>query len=491
MPESPPFPVRVRFAPSPTGYLHIGGARTALFNWIFARKHGGVFILRIEDTDQSRYVPDAEQDIKDSLRWLGLDWDEGPDKDGPHAPYYQSQRAELYHEWADWLIAHDHAYRCNCSPQRLEEVRESQRRAGQKPGYDRHCRDLALGPEIGPHVVRFKMSTDGETIVTDIIRGPITFQNAELEDLVLLKSDGLPTYHLANVVDDHLMEISHILRADEWIATAPLHRQLYAAFGWEMPYIAHLPVILSPSGKGKLSKRDQAFQEGGTQVLVQVREFRQAGYLPEALVNFLLNVGWAFGEDREVFTAKEAMPRFRLEDINPAGSRLPYEKLEWLNGVYIRALSPEALAEKLLPVFQSAGLSADIERLRQVAPLLTERTKTLAEAVDMVGFIFRDGVTPGRDDLAPKKLSPQGTAKALRAAYDALAGLDDFSPENQETVMRSLAEQLDLKVGDFFGAVRVAVTGQKVSPPLFETMAIIGRETSLERILSAAQMLEG
>ncbi|HPV08860.1 MAG TPA: glutamate--tRNA ligase, partial [Aggregatilineales bacterium] len=318
-------PVRVRFAPSPTGYLHIGGARTALFNWLFARKHGGSFILRIEDTDQSRYVPEAEDDIMASLRWLGLNWDEGPDIGGKAGPYRQSERAELYREWADWLIEHGYAYRCNCSPERLEKVREEQRARGEKPGYDRFCRDRNLGPDIGEHVVRFKMPLEGETTVHDLIRGPITFSNAELQDLVLLKSDGLPTYHLANVVDDHFMEISYIMRADEWIATAPIHWQLYRAFGWEMPAIAHLPVILSPSGHGKLSKRDQAFQEGGTKVLVQVREFREAGYLPEAVVNFLTNVGWAFGDDREVFTPEEAMERFELEDINPAPSKLPYD----------------------------------------------------------------------------------------------------------------------------------------------------------------------
>jgi glutamyl-tRNA synthetase len=242
--------------------LHIGGARTALFDWLFARKQQGSFILRIEDTDQKRYTAEAEQDFVDSLRWLGLNWDEGPDVGGSYGPYRQSERSELYQKWAGWLLDKGYVYRCNCTPERLAEIRAEQEKSGQKRGYDRHCRDLGLGPDIGPHVIRFKMPLDGETVINDLIRGPIIFRNAELEDLVLLKSDGLPTYHLANVVDDHFMEISHITRADEWLATAPLHAQLYKAFGWEMPPIAHLPVILSPSGKGKLSKRDQAFQEG-------------------------------------------------------------------------------------------------------------------------------------------------------------------------------------------------------------------------------------
>ncbi len=481
--------VRVRFAHSPTGPFHIGGARTALFNWMFARARGGDFILRIEDTDQKRYVAEAEQDIKDSLRWLGMQWDEGPDVGGPYEPYYQSKRAPLYQEWAAWLIDHGFAYRCNCTPERLKEVREAQEKAGGKPGYDRHCRDLNLGPDIGPHVVRFKMPPDGETTIYDLIRGDITFHNADLEDLVLLKSDGLPTYHLANVVDDHFMEISHIMRADEWIATAPLHRRLYDAFGWEMPAIAHMPVILSPSGKGKLSKRDQAFQDGATKVLVQVREYRKAGYLSEAIVNFLLNVGWSFGEDREVFTAEEAMPRFRVEDINPAGTSLPFEKLEWLNGVYIRAMSPDDLAARLKPFLIDAGLAVDDEKLRRVTPLVQERIKQLSDVVDMAGFLFRDAVTVSRDALTVKKLSDADLASALRSAHQTLSALPDFSHEAQEAAMRALAEQLGMKVGDFFGAVRVAVTGQKVSPPLFETMEIMGRDTSLSRIEAAANLL--
>ncbi len=486
-----PTAVRVRFAPSPTGYLHIGGARTALFNWMLARKYEGTFILRIEDTDQTRFVPGAEEDIKDGLRWLGMLWDEGPDVGGPHGPYRQSERSDLYHEWADWLVEHGYAYRCNCSPEQLAEVRARQEAAKQKPGYDRHCRDLNLGKEIGAHVVRFRMPRDGETTVTDMIRGDVTFHNADLEDLVLLKSDGLPTYHLANVVDDHFMEISHILRADEWLSTAPLHRQLYAAFGWEMPAIAHVPVILSPSGKGKLSKRDQAFQDGSLKVLVQVREYRQAGYLPEAVVNFLMNVGWAYGEDREVFTPKEALPRFRIEDINPAGTRLPFEKLEWLNGVYIRNLSADDLAAKIKPYLTGAGLAADDDHLRRVIPLIHERIKVLSDAVEMTDFIFKDEIAIDKQQLISEKISAADMAKALRATHATLSRLTDFSHEAQEAAMRALADQLGLKVKDFFGAVRVAVTGRKVSPPLFETMQVIGKDRSLARIEAAAKMLGG
>jgi glutamyl-tRNA synthetase len=482
--------IRVRYAPSPTGYLHIGGARTALFTWLFARHHDGAFILRIEDTDRKRYVPEAEDDIKESLRWLGLDWDEGPDVGGPCGPYYQSQRADLYREWAEWLVSNGHAYRCVCSEERLEEVREEQRRRSDKPGYDRHCRDLNLGPEAGPHVIRFKMPLEGETPVHDLIRGEIVFQNADLEDLVLLKSDGLPTYHLANVIDDHFMEISHITRADEWISTAPLHVQLYRAFGWEMPQIAHLPLILNPSGKGKLSKRHTSFQEEGREVLVLVREFQEAGYLPDAVVNFLTNIGWAFGDDREVFSREESIARFDLAGINPAPGRMPYDKLDWLNGVYIRALPADELARQLLPFFRRAGLDAGEERLRQLAPLVKERIKTFREAVDMVGFAFREEISYEPSELIQKKMTPEATLAALRRSYETLEGLEDFSPEAQEPTFRALAEELGLKAGQLFGTLRIAVTGQRVSPPLFETMAILGREVCLARVAEAIELLE-
>lgn len=482
-------PVRVRFAPSPTGYLHIGGARTALFNWLFARKHNGQFILRIEDTDQTRYVADSEDDIKTGLRWLGLDWDEGPDVGGPHGPYRQSERSALYQEWANWLIDQGHAYRCTCTPQRLEELRQKQSRLKLRPGYDRHCRDLNLGPDVGEHVVRFKMPTEGETVVQDMIRGPVTFQNDELQDLVLLKSDGLPTYHLANVVDDHFMEISHIMRADEWIATAPLHARLYEAYGWQMPQIAHLPVILSPSGQGKLSKRDQVFEEGGVQVLVQVREYRRAGYLPEAVVNWLTNIGWAYGDDREVFTPEESIPRFEVSHINPSGGKLPFEKLVWLNGVYIREMDSALLAAKLRPVFEASGLRVDQARLVALVPLLRERLKTLSDAVEMAGFVFRDEVSAEPEMLIQKGMDAAGVKAALRAAHGVLSALPDFEAATQEAAMRAEAERLGIKPGAFFGAVRAAVTGSRVSPPLFETMAIIGRTSCLQRIEAAASSL--
>lgn len=490
-------PVRVRFAPSPTGPLHIGGVRTALFNWFFARHHGGAMILRIEDTDQKRYVENAVQLILDGLRWLGIDWDEGPDVGGEYGPYVQSQRITLYQQWAAWLVEHDLAYRCYCTPERLAALREEQRARKEDPGYDRHCRYLSpderarLEMEGAPFVIRFKMPIEGTTTVHDLLRGDITFDNRQLQDLVLLKSDGYPTYHLANVVDDHFMRISHILRAEEWISSAPVHRNLYDAFGWEMPQIAHLPVILNPSGKGKLSKRSAGFTESGRKIPVLLYEFQEAGYVPEAIVNFLTNVGWSFGDDREVFSVEETIERFDLRRVNPAASVFPIEKLDWLNGVYIREMDPQRLARLLLPVFERAGYRVDLDRLVRVVPLVQPRIKTLNDAIPVAGFFFAEEFEPAPPDaLIQPKMDAAQTLDALRQARDTLAALPDFSAATQEPALRALAQQLGLKPGQLFGVLRMATTAQQVAPPLFETMEILGRDESLRRIDLAIASLE-
>jgi len=351
-------PARVRFAPSPTGYLHLGGLRTALFNWLYARHTGGQFILRIEDTDQSRYNPDSLDDIMRGLRWLGLDWDEGPDIGGPYGPYTQSERRALYQEHADKLIASGHAYRCYVTSAELDAMREEQRAKGQQMGYDRRHRWLTdeeraeFDAEGRSYVVRFAAPLEGVTRVHDRIRGDIEIESASILDPILLKSDGMPSYHLANVVDDHHMQITHILRADEWISSAPLHSQLYAAFGWEMPALAHLPVILDPSGKGKMSKRKKIVD--GKEYLALTHEFIETGYLSDAMFNFLTNIGWNFDPEREVFGRGETIERFGdISSINPKPAALPYEKLEWLNGVYIREMEPTALHRALAPFWPS------------------------------------------------------------------------------------------------------------------------------------------
>lgn len=483
--------IRVRFAPSPTGYLHIGGARTALFNWMFARKHGGKFILRIEDTDRKRYVPGAEQAILDSLRWLGLDWDEGPDIGGPYGPYIQSERAALYQEWANWLIEHDHAYKCYCTPDELSAMRKEQLAAKQPLGYDRRCRYLTPAQRAEKKaagltpVIRFKMPLEGATVIPDVIRGDITVNNSQVQDPVLLKSDGHPTYHLANVVDDHFMQISHIMRADEWISSAPLHINLYHAFGWEIPVYAHLPLVLNPSGKGKLSKRTQAFDDGGREVLVKVEEFQEAGLLPEALVNFLANVGWAYGDDREKFTLQEALPRFELQDVNPAPARLPYDKLDWLNGQYIQEMEPLELALAVKPYLDAAGYEVNVDALLIVMPAMSVRLKRLPDALPFLRFLGEDvPLQETAESLSHKQMPVEQAREGFLRARDFVRDVEPYDLETISQGMLAIGEGVTLngKAGPFLGKMRQAVTGQEVSPPLFESMLALGRERTLARL---------
>lgn len=493
--------IRTRFAPSPTGYLHIGGARTALYNWMFAREHGGQFILRIEDTDQKRAVKGAVQALMDALRWMGLDWDEGPEVGGPHGPYIQSERAALYRRWADRLLADGHAYKCFCTADELKARRAAQKAARGDQGYDRRCRHLSPDEVAArerdglPFAIRFKAPIEGVTVIPDVIRGDITVPNVQIADAVLLKSDGLPTYHLANVVDDHFMEISHILRADEWISSAPLHINLYAAFGWPHPVYAHLPLVLNPSGRGKLSKRTQAFDDGGREVLIKVEEFRDAGYLPQALNNFLANVGWAFGDDREKFPIEEAIPRFRLEDINPAPTRLPYDKLDWLNGQWIQDMEPLELARAVKPFLERQGHEVGAEALLAVAPSLRVRLKRLTDAAGFLKFLWEDGdaapLTAGR--LANNKLPGDAVRRGLQAARDYIAGAQPFDAETLGAGLTAIGEAhtTNGKAGPFLGVLRLAVTRQDVSPPVFESIVALGRERALARLDAAIALLAG
>lgn len=485
--------VRVRFAPSPTGYLHIGSARTALFNWMYARKHNGRFILRIEDTDQKRSVPGAIEAIMDTLRWLGLDWDEGPDIGGNFGPYIQTERAELYRHWTQWLLDNDKAYKCFCSSEELSEMRREQLAAKRPLGYDGRCRRLnseqvAAREDAGDRAtIRFKMPLDGVTVIHDVIRGSISYNNEQIIDSVLLKSDGLPTYHLANVIDDHFMEITHIMRADEWINTAPLHINLYQAFGWEPPVYAHLSLVMNPSGKGKLSKRTQAFQESGEEIFVQVEEFRKAGFLPEALNNFLSNVGWSFGEDREIFSMEEALPRFKLEDINPAPSRLPYAKLNWINGQYIQNMAPEALAEAIKPFLAEAGLDVTDEVLLLVMPAMLTRLKRFPDAIPFLEFLIdsKDGeLAITSDDLIQKKLPAAAALRGLQEAKTFLSQLEMFDLDHISQGLMKIGETVSEngKAGPFLGKMRLAVTQKQVSPPLFESILALGRERTIARL---------
>lgn len=485
--------VRTRYAPSPTGPQHIGGIRSALFAWLFARRHGGQFILRIEDTDQKRSVPGSLEMILESFDWLQMDIDEGPREGGPYGPYVQSERLELYQTWAKRLVEEGQAYKCFASADELAEMRA----AG--GGYDRRYRDISadraddLEAQGLPYVIRFKMPLTGVTAGDDLIRGAIQVENDKLQDAILLKSDGFPTYHLAHIVDDHFMRISHVTRAVEWLPSFPLHLQIWRALGWDEPQFAHLPVLLNPNGKGKLSKRKQQFADAeGRRVPVLVHEFIEAGYLPAAVMNFLTNIGWSYGDNQEVFSTAQARERFDLRDVNPSNSAYPIAKLDWLNSQYIQRSDAGDLCRALQPILQAAGFSVDAKLLQRVVPLLRIRLKSLNDVVAMAGFFFADWSAfqpPPPDILIQRKMDQSQTAEALRASLPILEQLPDFSPASQQAALAAYAKSSGYRNGQVFGTLRAAVTGQRVSPPTFETMEILGRAESLRRIGLALESL--
>ena len=478
--------VRVRFPPSPTGEPHVGNIRTAIFNWLFARRHGGAFVIRIEDTDQARKVEGATEQLLDALRWLGLDWDEGPEAGGPYGPYYQSQRLDIYSREARRLVESGRAYRCYCSQERLAVAREERARRKEPPGYDRRCRDLTGGERRDldasgtTPVVRFKMPLEGVTEVDDLIRGKVTFQNRLADDFVMLKSDGFPTYHLANVTDDHLMKISHVMRGEEWLSSTPRHVQLYAALGWEPPRFAHLPLILA-SDRSKLSKR-----HGATSLL----ECRALGLLPETLFNFLTMLGWSLDDRTEILTVDEMIEGFSIERVSKAGAVFDYDKLSWMNGVYIRRMGPEALADALLDYWRlypppEIPDMPDRDRLAAVAAVVQERLKTLADAAPLIPFFFNPDFEYEPDELVQRKMDEAGTRRALEASLETIQGLESPDAATLEGAMRPLADDLGIKVGQLLGTLRVATTGLRVSPPLFESMEVLGKERIVRDIRRA------
>lgn len=475
--------VRVRIAPSPTGDPHVGTAYIALFNYAFARHNGGKFLLRIEDTDRERSTKESERAIFEALRWVGLSWDEGPDIGGPFGPYRQSERSEIYRKYAEELVAKKAAYRCFCTPQRLAELREKQKAAKADFGYDGFCRNL---PETEvqaklkagtPHVVRLAVP-DGETCFSDMVRGKVSFQNSTVDDQVLLKSDGFPTYHLANVVDDHLMQISHVIRAEEWISSTPKHVLLYKAFGWEPPQFVHMP-LLRNQDRSKISKR-----KNPTSLLW----YRDQGYLPEALLNFLALMGWSVKEGEDIFSLQEMIRDFTLERVTTSGPVFDLQKLEWLNGVYIRNMAEPELARRLRE-FAFKDRPVDEAFLLKTLPLVRERLKKLSDYAPMTAYLYSDSVEPSVKDLVPKKGTPQSATAALAASAEALQALADWTTQAVEQSLRKVAETLGMKERDLFMSVRVAVTGGPVSPPLFESLELLGREKSLARISAAVGKL--
>ncbi|MCX7911635.1 MAG: glutamate--tRNA ligase [Dehalococcoidales bacterium] len=475
-------PVRTRFAPSPTGMPQVGNMRTAIFDWLFARHCGGKFILRIEDTDRERIVPGAVETIMEGLRWLGLDWDEGP--------YFQSERLHLYKEAAERLVREGYAYYCYCSPERLEKMRQEQIARKQPPGYDRTCRNLTARERadyeaagIKP-VIRFRVPDGGKTTFTDTIYGEVTFENNTIDDFVMLKSDGYPTYHLASVVDDHAMKITHVIRGEEWLSSTPRHILLYQALGYEPPQYVHTPLILGPD-RSKLSKR-----HGAKSIL----EYREEGYLPEAMLNFLVLIGWSLDDKTEIISRDDLIKYFTLERISKTSAVFNIEKLNWMNGVYIRSLNVEDFTMRALPFLEKglppeAKRPLDIAYVRRVMPLVQERVKKLTEVPALTKFFFVETLDYPAELLIAKNMTRQNTLHALEVSLKRLSELASFDETVLENLLRPLAEELGLKTGQLFSVLRTAVTGETATPPLFQTMAVLGKDRCLRRISLALEKL--
>jgi glutamyl-tRNA synthetase len=485
--SSPAPRARVRFAPSPTGYLHVGGARTALFNWLFAKHVGGDFLLRIEDTDQTRYDAKALVDLQADLKWLGLNWVEGPEVGGPHAPYFQSERLPLYQKHAKILVDGGHAYPCFCTSERMDELREIQKRNNLPTSYDRLCRSIP--PETAAqrvaagekHVIRLKVPFHGDTVFKDFLRGTITYQNRILDDLVLLKTDLFPTYHLANVVDDHFMQITHVLRGDEWIPSTPRHVLLYQAFGWEPPTFVHLPVILGPDG-GKLSKRKGAASVG---------DYRALGYLPETLINFLALLGWNPGGDEEYMERDRLVEMFTLEKINPKSAVFDEKKLEWLNGQYFLKRDVEYFFPLVKPLWVAAGVDGNAfpeSYFRTAIGLLKDRSKRLPDFVSYGMYFFQEPQT--YDEKAAKKYFTPGADALLTGLKEAIAALPVFDIPSLEALYKDTAEKRGLKGGDLIHPTRLAISGIPFGPGLFELMVALGKDAVLRRLAAAAEAVK-
>ncbi len=485
-------PVRVRYAPSPTGLPHVGNVRTALFNWLFARHTNGAFIVRVEDTDQNRLVREAVAGILEGLRWLDLDWDEGPEVGGPYGPYMQSERLDIYNEASEGLIRRGHAYYCICSPERLKELRKQQSKEKKNPGYDGKCQTLSerelqeFRDGGNTPVVRFKMLRDETITVEDIVRGQVGWNSNLTDDFVIIKSDGFPTYHLANVLDDHLMEITHVLRAEEWLSSTPRHIALYGALGLEPPQFGHLPMILGPD-RSKLSKR-----HGSTSLL----EYRDMGYLPESLINFMALLGWSLDDRTEILDRASLVESFSLERVVKSGAIFNIDKLDWMNGIYIRSLPSEDLAARIQDYWRrypAAGIPqpVDIAYLRQIAPLIQPRLKTLDDAAERTELFFKVELDHSSKDLIQKGMDAESTRNALVMSLILIRDCDIFTANVLETAFEELRLRLELSRRQFFSLLRVATTASRVSPPLFETMEVLGRGRCTERIGEAILALRG
>lgn len=504
--------IRVRFAPSPTGPQHIGGIRTALYNYLFARQKKGTFILRIEDTDQTRYVPGSEEYLKKALHWCGIQPDEGVDEGGPYAPYRQSERKDLYGKYAQQLIDSGHAYYAFDTEEELNEMRERLKEARvAQPQYNAITRmtmknSLTLSEEEvkakmdagEPYVIRLKVPRKEEVRLNDMVRGWIMVHSSTLDDKVIMKSDGMPTYHLANVVDDYLMKITHVIRGEEWLPSAPLHVLLYKFLGWEenMPQFAHLPLLLKPDGNGKLSKRDSLKHgfpvfpmEWTDEEKNQLPGFKEEGYLPEAFINFLAFLGWNPGTEQEMFTKEELIEAFKIENINKAGARFDIHKAQWYNQQYLRLISDEELADMLMPTLEKAGVESSREKAVKVSGLMKERVTFPAEIWENAKFFY---VAPQRYDekIVNKKWTDEAVT-VLQAYANALKQHNaDLSADQAKAVLEQVLNELDIKMGRVMQALRLAVTGEGSGPDLMPTIEVLGRDETVSRIENALQKLD-
>lgn len=503
--------IRVRFAPSPTGPLHIGGIRTALFNFLFARRNGGQFILRIEDTDQSRYVPGAEEYIIDSLKWCGIVYDEGPDTDGPYAPYRQSDRKTIYKKYADQLIESQHAYFAFDAPEEIDSLRKEYESSGKTFQYDATNRknlknSIALSTaetnkllhKGAPYVIRFKMPEQVDIKVNDLIRGEVGFSTSRLDDKVLFKADGLPTYHLANVVDDYLMKITHVIRGEEWLPSLPLHVLLYKAFGWEktMPGFAHLPLILKPGGQGKLSKRDgdkmgfPVFPLQWTDPVTgeMYSGYRETGYFPDAVVNMLAFLGWNPGTDQELFTMEELVQSFSLEKVGKSGARFDPEKARWYNQQYIKQRSDEELAGVYMQELKERNLEKDFDWVVRVIRLVRERITFSHELWAQTYFFFKE--PDNYDPQMIRKVWKDDTPQILAVIISIIQASEHFTAAELENMVKSYVENHNLGFGKVVAPLRLLLVGSGIGPNLFDIMELMGKEETVRRIQKGLNVLK-
>ncbi len=470
--------VRTRFAPSPTGYLHVGGLRTALYNYLFAKQNNGKFVLRIEDTDQKRKVDGAVENLIESLNWSGIEADEGPVKQGDFGPYIQSERLELYKKHVDILLEKEHAYPCFCTRERLKKLKESQSDDSTQFGYDNHCRNLSRAEVMSKikngesYVVRLKTPLEGEVVIYDIVRGKVTFPNELLDDQVILKSDGFPTYHLANVVDDHLMEISHVIRGEEWLSSTPKHKLLYDYFGWKTPKFAHLPLLLNQD-KSKLSKR---------QGDVAVEDYMEKGYLPEAIMNFLLLLGWNPGNNKEIFSLKEMVKSFSLKKVNKSGSIFNIEKLNWFNGQYIRSYDLDGLYKISAAYFpKNTNLSENEEK--KILSLIQERLSTLQQIPKQAALILSDSIEYNKDAL--DYIRSESGMLVLKSLAKIISCEDELHSSNFFQIIKKVQAETLVKGKQLWMIVRVGLTGEIHGPEINKIAELLGKEKCLARINQA------